>query len=331
MYNTKVSPKKVYPNKKPKNFVKLPITNSTSIELVEAEQVGLSNSRQSGRKYNSIYVSVEELINRESKVCIKSSIGMNLEARAPKPREIGSHLVQSGLTQYAKSTIRKSARLLHHSVKGNLASFITLSFGRNVPTHKEAKKHLYLFLKRMRRLYGNFMYVWVAENQKRGAIHFHIAANQYVPKEVINKHWNDVVQKWQRSQGYEIQKLLPNVKGVSDIGSYMSKYISKESGKIGGNMYGISTQLRKVMIPKVTTIEIKADHNLTNDVCNDVFIAASNTLNKANDRAKYYTYSKYSNGGIWLSDTSSFLVSEFLKYQLPEIKNEIENISLRTE
>lgn len=329
--STKVSPYRDIPNQKHKNFVKASLPDSTPIEVLEARQVGLSNSRQSGRKYNSIYVSVEELINRESKVCIKSSIGMNLQARAPKARDIGSQLVQSGLTQYAKSTIRKSARLLHYSVKGNLASFITLSFGRDVPTHKEAKKHLYLFLKRMRRLYGNFMYVWVAENQKRGAIHFHIAANQYVPKQVINKHWNEVVQKWQRSQGYDIQKLLPNVKGVSDIGSYMSKYISKESGKIGGNMYGISTELRKVMIPKVTTIEIEANHELTNEVCNDVFIAASNTLNKANERAKYFTYSKYSNGGIWLSDTNEFLLGEFINYHLPIIKIEIENIPLPKE
>jgi hypothetical protein len=327
---TKVYSLELQSKKPSNNFVNEALTDSNNV-LSESGQIDLSNSRESGRKYNSIYVSIETLKNSESKVCIKSSIGMNLQAKAPKAREVGSHLLQSGLTQYAKSTIRKSARLLHHSVKGNLASFITLTYGRDIPSHIEAKKHLYLFLKRMRRLYGNFMYVWVAENQKRGAIHFHIAANQYVPKELINKHWNEVVSKWQRSQGYDVQKLRPNVKGVEQIGSYMSKYISKESGKIGGNMYGISTELRDSMKPKVHTIEITANHELTKEVCNDVFISALNTLDKNDERAKYFTYSKYSNGGIWLSNTNEFLLNEFINYHLPEIKNEFENIPLPKE
>lgn len=317
--------------KTPNNFVNGSLTDAKNV-LSESGQIGLSGSRQSGRKYNLIYVSVQQWQSGEARVAVKSSLGMNLQAKAPKAREVGSKLVQSGLSKAAKSKIRKAARDLHWSLQGNLASFITLTYGMDFPTeHDEAKQHLGLFLKRMRRKYGNFMYVWVAENQKRGAIHFHIAANQYVPKELINKHWNEVVQQWQRSKGYEVQQLLPNVEGKKNIGNYLSKYLSKESGKIGGNMYGISTELRKVMRPKVHTIEIEANHNLTNDVCNDVFIAASNTLDKNDDRAKYLTYSKYSNGGIWLSKTNSFSLGEFIKYTLPEIKNEIENIPLPKE
>lgn len=327
---TNVRPYNYKAKKREKNFVNQSI-NYGNLCILESGLVDLSNSRQSGRKYNSIYVTIEQLINRESKICVKSSIGMNLQAKAPKPREVGSDLVQSGLTKYAATTIKKAARILHYSVEGNLASFITLTYGRNIPNHKTAKKHLYLFLKRMRRLYGTFMYVWVAENQKRGAIHFHIAANQYVPKAILNKHWNEIVQKWQIGEGYEPQQLRPNVKGVNKIGSYLSKYISKESGNIGGNMYGISTELRKTMEPKITTIQINVPHTLMNDLCNDLFVVATNTLDKNDKLAKYHTYSKYSNGGIWLSKANPFLLNEFIEYHLPAIKNEFENIPLLKE
>ena len=93
------------------------------------------------------------------------------------------------------------------------------------------------------------MYMWVAELQKRGAIHFHILTPSYVNKELINKSWSGIVSKWYKREGVKFERVLPNVKKAFHAGAYMSKYMTKEGEKIQGNMYGVSQNARILLKP----------------------------------------------------------------------------------
>lgn len=307
------------------------------MQLSEGSSIALSDSSQSHR-FN---ICVDQYVNNEVKMRVVSNINKNLQSKMPK-RDFGSQIQQTGLTNRAKSKIRLAARILHHNLKHKKASFMTLTYGSNVPPDHVAKSQLDTMLKRLRRRYGNFLYLWVAENQQRGAIHFHIALNLYIPKEEINEDWNDIVNKWLRKENYNEQKLYPHIEGVESIGNYVSKYISKKSVNnkdekddtllddngnmartfICGNLYGISMELRKLMKPvRSASYQIDAEQIRFEDLCNDIFIPCSNILNHKNDRAILHTYSTYSNGGIWLSDVNVFRFFDFVNFELPIIKS----------
>mgnify|MGYP007095147028 CR=1 FL=1 len=187
-----------------------------------------------------------------------SNSSSNLYPGPPAPVPSGQR-TQKGLSRRGRRSIRIAAQYYHQLVMANkttkaYASFITLTYGKEWPNDMTAKKDLDNFLKRLRRKLGrNFHYVWVAERQKRGVIHFHILTTEYVPKAWLNQHWNETVNgRWTREGNTEaVQKLMPNVKGVYHVGGYMAKYISKEGENIVGNGYFVSSMTSKALKPVV--------------------------------------------------------------------------------
>lgn len=93
-----------------------------------------------------------------------------------------------------------------------LCRFITLTFRVIIPDDPESKRLLDSFLKRLRRQWGfSGHYLWVAERQKRGAIHFHILTPERIVEPIpgerikeyrlrantwVNRAWNETVANW---------------------------------------------------------------------------------------------------------------------------------------
>lgn len=228
-------------------------TSKRQVDTVVADRVGLSYrpNLTANRIHIKQYVTGETLIRTFPKP--KPDVN---ESRSKPPVQSGER-IQKGLSRRGRSRIRKAANYYQLLVETNLtekayASFVTLTYGKVYPDDKTSKKDLDSFLKRLRRKVGsNFHYVWVAERQKRGAIHFHILTPNYVPKEWLNKHWNQVVNnRWKREGNTKaIQKLLPNVRGVFHAGGYMAKYISKEGENIVGNGWFVSSLTSEALKP----------------------------------------------------------------------------------
>lgn len=137
------------------------------------------------------------------------------------------------LSQNQKYYSKKTKQL--HALKLN---FITLTLcSEQFHSDEYIKKHmLEPFLKWMKRK-GNKLYVWRAETQANGNIHFHITSNKYLHHTAIKNKWNSLLQK----HGY-MKKFLdkhghqePNstdVKGVKNaykMAAYMVKYMSKKT------------------------------------------------------------------------------------------------------
>jgi len=183
------------------------------------------------------------------------------------------------LTQFAKTRIRDAGFVLAYKVendiKFNSTLMVTLTYGRNVPDHKTAKKHLNVFFQNCREKNWLRYYVWVAQLQtgkrakekgiesyraKNGdAIHFHILTItekgntlqlQNAQRE-LRAIWKKIVNKWEVKSGYKAQNIGGvDIRAVFNSANYISRYISNESETIIGNMWSMSDSLREVSQPK---------------------------------------------------------------------------------
>lgn len=150
--------------------------------------------------------------------------------------------------QYLNTPVhkRKNARRL---------IFITLTLSDN-QRHADKfikQKMLRPFLRKLTERFNCKHYIWKAESQANGRIHFHIITDQYIPKESITYEWNKI----QLSQSYlknineTNQGKKPTstfVKVMSDdriLANYLSKYISKSDSyrKIDGAVWKCSKSL----------------------------------------------------------------------------------------
>lgn len=87
-------------------------------------------------------------------------------------------------------------------------------------------------------------YVWVAELQESGNIHFHVLLNQRLPILWLTRLWG------QAANSIDVRP----VQNKNHAGCYLRKYITKGVAPIEGNRYGISQNLRETMKPmKIST------------------------------------------------------------------------------
>lgn len=78
--------------------------------------------------------------------------------------------------------------------------FITLTIAekRNMAVAEAYENLLREWLRYMKRKMGMKDYVWKAEYQQRGQVHYHVATNVYIPWETVRWRWNQL----QRRAGY---------------------------------------------------------------------------------------------------------------------------------
>lgn len=134
------------------------------------------------------------------------------------------------------------------------------------------------FLISLARKNDRVKYLWKAEPQKNGNIHFHILVDEYFPKDWINQLWNQI----QFDNGYistdlyaDKNTIIPStrIEGLRDKDdgtAYIAKYISKNEGerKIEGRLWGCSkelTELKKaeVVLSRQEVIELVAENTKT--------------------------------------------------------------------
>lgn len=276
------------------------------------------------------YLGVKVFNNNEARIVLKDSAELKSKSKVNPPPIRAGELIQDGLTGRARTKIKFASRIIQDYVLSNknnkaFASFITLTYGRDFPSDRDSKKHLDNFFKRFKRKHPEGIYLWVAERQKRGAIHYHILTPHYTDKKWVNKSWNDIAGKWQKKNNKHIQRLYPNVKAVNNAGAYLVKYLSKEGEKIGGNMYNMSKSLHNLMKPKAeTTIKLKYDGNMIAEYL------ADKITDKKNDAVLFKNINQYTgNFMAWISKINEFEFNDFLNYEfldfpviLGEYKNE---------
>jgi hypothetical protein len=109
------------------------------------------------------------------------------------------------------------------------------------------------FIRKMGKL-GNMSYVWKAEFQKRGQLHYHVATNVFLPWQDIRSTWNNLQRKARLLDEFALKHGNFNPNGtdvhsfysIKDVGSYMSKYMSKDNtASVNGKTWDCSKNLKK--------------------------------------------------------------------------------------
>lgn len=146
-----------------------------------------------------------------------------------KIKTIGQAWINSLIVAEQYIKYQKAKKVIPEYVRrGSEAVFITLTIpGKQRHTDNEIKKRaLDRYLRALAWKHPDLNYMWVAELQKRGAIHFHILTDRY-----INKNWSDSIwSKAMQAMGYNADKLTGNrcekIK-ADEMPGYLAQYFTK--------------------------------------------------------------------------------------------------------
>lgn len=113
-------------------------------------------------------------------------------------------------------------------------NFITLTLSaEQAHTDAEIYKMVFKpFLRILRDRYKNFLYLWKAEVQDNGRIHFHLTTNTFIRHDKLRDIWN----KCQEKLGYVTRSQIANpnstdvhsTKNVKKLAAYLCGYLSKK-------------------------------------------------------------------------------------------------------
>jgi len=154
-------------------------------------------------------------------------------------------------------------------------SFITLTLpSKQIHTATEIKsKCLMNFLQWLRDSAKVKKYIWKAEIQKNGNLHFHITMDKFIHYQRIRRQWNKNINVLGYVDRYTLAsgKFCPpsteikSVKNVKKMGAYLSAYLSGTKGDtskkhksvynnvvIEGRLWGVSSVLSKMKSLKLT-------------------------------------------------------------------------------
>ncbi len=128
--------------------------------------------------------------------------------------------------------VRRARKLLRHKVLASGADhLLTLTYRDNVTDFARASDDLTVFVRRVRRQREGFPYVAVAERQKRGAWHWHLAVCGWQDIRFLRSTWRRIV-----GEG-NIDVKAPRGSGSDSprigIFRYLSKYLGKSFGEDG--------------------------------------------------------------------------------------------------
>ena len=112
------------------------------------------------------------------------------------------------------------------------------------------------FLIELKKYDGLKEYIWRAEAQQNGNIHFHVITSTFISHERVRKVWNRVLDKLGYIQRYEQEKGKTNpptteiksIKHVKKVASYLAKYIAKDRRRVAvGEVRLINGQLIEIL------------------------------------------------------------------------------------
>ena len=139
--------------------------------------------------------------------------------------------------------------------KRRYISMVTLTLPATQYESDEVIKSKYLnnFLVQLKRKVLDINYLWVAEKQKNGNIHFHLIVDRWVDKFWLQKKWNEVL-----DNGHYISTFankyghtnppsthVTGSKDMKNVSAYLAGYINKspENIVIGGKLWDCSNKL----------------------------------------------------------------------------------------
>lgn len=241
------------------------------------------------------------------------------KARAARARVIGRYWTAIGYLWLR--TRKRQVQLADGRLINFRQGFLTLTLpGVATADHKAIKrKVLDPFFTYARNVLGLQDYVWTAELQKRGEIHFHVLLNQFLDKGRIRKAWNDACARSgivDMSQGSDKPSTeIEAVKSYNGSKAYAAKYIGKalRSGAIVGRLWSGShsvtgfgsittNEVEDTPTMEAITAELKANGHQWQTFDREVRMTRLETIRIT--RRRYPTLHRLLNRQIYTYDTA---------------------------
>lgn len=217
------------------------------------------------------------------------------------------------MTYHAKKRLAKAISLLNqaspwHKVYNPVSrksvdfklSFITLTIpSRDVVSAKDGYRLLLKpFLRKLKTQYPGFLYVWKAELQERGQLHYHITSNTLIEHHIISNTWNKILAGHQLLYDYYAKHKhynapsteIRSVRKVANIEAYLLKYVSKSDPygrSLDGKVWGCSLELSK-------TSYFADVYNQTNELVINALVEAKKAVIKVLERCTIVEFIKSS-------------------------------------
>lgn len=146
---------------------------------------------------------------------------------------------------------------INKTVKAN-TTLITLTLpAKQLHTDQYIKKHaLNNFLQFLRDKYNMKAYIWRAETQKNGNIHFHIQTNIVAHFKILQSVWNRILEplgyidRFETKHGHRNPNTtdIHGVHKVKNLAAYLAKYLTKanEFRPVEGRQWFLSESLSKI-------------------------------------------------------------------------------------
>ncbi|MBB5391277.1 MULTISPECIES: hypothetical protein [unclassified Herbaspirillum] len=204
----------------------------------------------------------------------------------PKRGEGDHEKAKAVAARRAKTKVRRLAKMLEADC------LLTLTYRECMTDYARVEADFKAFRERLRTL-GEFHYVATLEVQQRGALHVHIACQQF-PAWLKNEHgvrvrsWNLIRSMWRRVVGKDngnVDFTRPRGRNSAHrIASYISKYVSKnlEEARFNKKSYWSSRGIPK---PRQYKIYFKPDTD-TFDIV--VLVAQEFAMRGFGDYTQYY-------------------------------------------
>lgn len=217
----------------------------------------------------------QKITNHGSRLMQSTAFQQNIDALKEQVKYTGTMTVgaEKRLTKAINIMVQSSpTTLIYNPVSKKRQnfklSFITLTIPEltDITLHDCNKKMLEPFLRWMRQVHNTTLYIWKAERQKRGAIHYHITSNKFIHYQEIRNKWNWLLSKHNLNESYVKEHQHNNanstdvhsVKNIKNLAPYLIKYFTKteqnpdnEKGKI----WDCSMILKKAKYYEITATE----------------------------------------------------------------------------
>ena len=176
-----------------------------------------------------------------------------LQFKKPKVETTFKRNYTRGKIKYFSYHSKRRMKLFARNTSHLWKVFIHLTYPKDYPLDgKKVKKHLDIFLKRLKRYCPDIKFLWIIEFQKRGAPHYHILVNQEVDKNWLSQSWYEVVNSGDIKHlraGTKVELVRSKNHAVAYLMSYMNKLNQKivpEEYKNVGRFWSHSIKILEV-------------------------------------------------------------------------------------
>lgn len=192
-----------------------------------------------------------------------------------------------------RSTVRALRMCRERIMVLGADAIVTLTYRENLEDLSVSREHMRLFVAHVRRHIPGWKFVGVAERQKRGCVHWHLAVRGWQDVRLLRMLWHVVISRG----GYDGNI---HVKAVRTPASacYIAKYLAKGWGEDDrpryGHHYMVSRGLHAEVVDYDHDFALSADQALA--WCAELLTARGYT-----PRARWVSHPYAGNGGGWRS------------------------------